>query len=159
VQASRRYGGRATWLAAMLLAAAAFGGMLLLSSGDVALAVSLLSVAGAAMGCGSVLSSSLMADIIDLDEQQTGERKEGVYSAALLFALKIGNSLATAATGAVLAVVDFTPNADQSAESLFGMRLLFGGMPCLGFLLGAALFRSFPLGDRPRAAAVAPVAP
>jgi GPH family glycoside/pentoside/hexuronide:cation symporter len=154
VRASRRFGARATWLAAMLLAAAAFGGMLAIGSGDVPLAIGLLIVAGAAMGCGSVLSSSLMADIIDLDEHRTGERKEGIYSAALLFALKIGNSLATAATGAVLAVADFTPNATQSDESLWGMRLLFGGMPCLGFLVGAALFRSFPLGERPPAPSV-----
>lgn len=152
VRASRHFGARATWLAAMLLAAAAFGGMMALGSGDVALAVGLLIVAGGAMGCGSVLSSSVMADIIDLDEQRTGERKEGIYSAALLFAFKIGNSLATAITGAVLGAVDFAPNAAQSAESLFGMRLLFGGMPCLGFLLGALLFRGFPLGARPRAA-------
>ena len=149
VRASLRFGARDTWLVAMLVAAAAFGGMLAISSGDVPLAIGLLIVAGAAMGCGSVLSSSLMADIIDLDAQETGERREGIYSAALLFALKIGNSLATAATGAVLGAVDFAPNAAQSAESLFGMRLLFGGMPCLGFLLGAALFRTFPLGGRP----------
>jgi hypothetical protein len=101
------------------------------------------------MGCGSVLASSLMADIIDLDESVTGERKEGIYSSALLFALKIGNSVATALSGLVLAVVAFTPNAEQSAESLFGMRLLMGGLPCLGFLVGAALFRGFPLGRLP----------
>jgi len=49
----------------------------------------------------------------------------------------------------VLAAVAFTPNVEQSAESLFGMRLLFGGMPCVGFLLGAILFRGFPLGRLP----------
>ena len=152
VRASRRFGARDTWLVAMVLAAAAFGGMMAIGSGDVELAIGLLVVAGAAMGCGSVLSQSLLADIIDLDERHTGERKEGIYSAALLFAFKIGNSLATAVTGAVLGLVDFTPNTAQSAESLFGMRLLFGGMPCLGFLLGALIFRRFPLGQRPPAA-------
>ena len=100
------------------------------------------------MGCGSVLSSSLMADLIDLDEQRTGERKEGVYSASMMFALKIGNSLATAASGLVLGAAGFVPNVEQAAESLLGMRLLFGGLPCAGFIVGAALFMRFPLGRK-----------
>lgn len=159
VRMARRYGGHATWLAAMLTAAAAFGGMLAVDAGDLTLLFALLVLAGAAMGCGSVLASALMADIIDLDEQHTGERKEGIYSAALLFALKIGSSVATALSGVTLTAVAFTPNVEQSAASLLGMRLLFGGMPCLGFLLGAALFRGFPLGRLPGTGRTATAAP
>ncbi|MDX2166712.1 MAG: MFS transporter [Deltaproteobacteria bacterium] len=146
VRLARRFGGRDTWLAAMLLAAAAFGGMMVVQEGDLTLLFVLLSISGCAMGCGNVLAASLMADIIDLDEQRTGERKEGVYSAAMLFALKFGSSLATAVTGIVLGIAGFVPNVEQSAASLFGMRLLFAGMPCLGFLAGALIFRGFPLG-------------
>jgi Na+/melibiose symporter-like transporter len=153
VRVSRRYGARHTWLTAMLIAAAAFGGMMFVPAGDLTPVLALLVIAGASMGCGAVLASSLMADIIDLDERHTGERKEGIYSAGLLFALKIGNSVATALSGVVLAAFAFVPNVEQTPETLFGMRLLFGGMPCLGFLLGAALFRGFPLGRLPAAGA------
>ncbi len=149
VRISRRVGTRDTWLAAMLLAAAAFGGMLFVGAGDVALIMCLLVVAGCAMGCGSVLSSSILADLIDVDERRTGERKEGVYSASLAFALKFGTSLATAASGVVLGAAGFVPNTEQSAGSLLGIRCLFAGLPCVGFLLGAVLFRRFPLGRRP----------
>jgi Na+/melibiose symporter-like transporter len=155
VRAARRYGARNTWLAAMVVAAGAFAGMMGVGPGDLGVVFTLLILAGAAMGCGSVLASSLMADIIDLDAQQTGERKEGIYSAALLFALKIGSSVATAVTGVVLAGVGFVPNVEQSPESLMGMRVLFGGMPAAGFLVGAALFRGFPLGGVPAPGAAA----
>lgn len=144
VRVSRSYGARDTWLVAMLLAAVAFGGMLSIGAGDVALSIVLLALAGCAMGCGSVLSSSLMAELIDADERRTGERKEGIYSAAMLFVMKIGMSLATAASGFVLSSAGFEPNTEQSAASLWGIRLLFAGMPCAGFLLGALLFRGFP---------------
>ncbi len=144
VRISRSAGARETWLVAMVLAAAAFGGMMFVDAGDVALIMALLVLAGCAMGCGSVLSSSIMADLIDVDERRTGERKEGVYSAAMSFALRVGNSLSTAIAGLVLSATGFVPNAEQSAESLLGMRSLFGGLPCLGFLVGAALFRRFP---------------
>jgi GPH family glycoside/pentoside/hexuronide:cation symporter len=146
VWSSRRFGARHTWLVAMWFAAAAFGGMMLLEREDLAWLFVLLALAGAAMGCGSVLSSTLIADIIDLDEQASGQRKEGVYSAAMLLALKIGASLATAGSGFVLAAVGFVPNTEQSSQSLFGMRFLFAGLPCLGFVIGALLFRAFPLG-------------
>jgi GPH family glycoside/pentoside/hexuronide:cation symporter len=148
VRISRAAGARDTWLAAMILAAGAFGGMMFVGRGDIALIVGLLIVAGAAMGCGSVLSSSIMADLIDLDERRTGERKEGVYSASMNFALKIGNSMATAASGFVLGAAGFVPNVEQSSESLLGIRLLFAGLPCAGFIVGALLFRRFPLARR-----------
>ncbi len=148
VRLSRRFGARDTWIVAMLLGAVSFGGLMFLGEGDVSPAIGLLVVAGCAMGCGSVLSSSLMADLIDLDEQRTGERKEGVYSASMMFALKVGNSLATAASGLVLGAAGFVPNVEQAAESLLGMRMLFGGLPCAGFIVGAALFMRFPLGRK-----------
>ncbi len=146
VRLSRTNGARDTWLAAMLLASAAFAGMMFVGVGDVALIMGLLVVAGFAMGCGNVLSSSLMADLIDVDAQRTGERKEGVYSASMMFAMKIGISLATAISGIVLSAVDFVPNAEQSAESLLGIRILFAGLPAVGFFVGAVLFRRFPYG-------------
>jgi Na+/melibiose symporter-like transporter len=119
--------------------------MVFVGPGDEARLIALLVAAGAAMGCGGVLSASLLADVIDLDHQRTGERKEGVYSAAMSFVLKLGTSLATAASGFVLGAVGFAPNVEQSSESLLGIRMMFAGLPCLGFLIGAAVFSRFSL--------------
>ncbi len=149
VRASRSFGKRQTWLAAMLLAAASFGGMTFVGPGDVVFVMSLLAVAGAAMGCGSVLGAALLADVIDLDAERTGERKEGVYAASMTFVMKIGVAGATAASGFVLSAGGFAPNVAQSSESLLGMRLLFGAMPCAGFLLGAAIFWRASFEHRP----------
>jgi Na+/melibiose symporter-like transporter len=141
----------------MVLAAASFGGMMFVGPGDEQLIIGLLVAAGAAMGCGGVLSASLLADVIDLDHQRTGERKEGVYSAAMSFVLKVGTSLATAASGFVLGAVGFAPNVEQSSESLLGIRLMFAGLPCVGFVIGAAMFSRFSLtGETPPGMAPAP---
>jgi len=140
VRVSRSFGKRETWLASMWLAAATFGGMCFLGGDSVAPLVVLLVVAGAAMGSGSVLSAAILADLIDVDEQRTGERKEGVYSAAMQFTMKFGTTLATAASGIVLSAVGFAPNAEQPPESLLGIRVLFAGMPCAGFVVGGTLY-------------------
>ncbi|HYC56654.1 MAG TPA: MFS transporter [Candidatus Binatia bacterium] len=153
VAVSRRFGTRDTWMASMLLAAVSFGGLAFVDENRLPLLFGLLALAGSAMGCGSVLSASLMADIIDRDEQREGHRREGIYYAAMLFALKIGGSLATAGSGFILSAVDFVPNVEQGAQSLAGMRFIFAGMPAIGYLAGAMLFRKFPLGRRVVAAA------
>jgi Na+/melibiose symporter-like transporter len=157
VQVARRFGARRTWMAAMLIAAATFAGIWQVGHGDLALLMTLLVVAGAAMGCGGVLSKVLLADVIDLDERRTGERKEGVYSAASTLALKVGAALSIAASGPVMTATGFAPNVEQTEESLLGLRILFAGLPCAGFLLGAWLFRGFSLAEPP-AAADAPAA-
>ena len=151
---SRLFGKRDTWLVSMTLAALAFAG-LFFAGGQVRPTIALLVLAGIAMGAGGVLGSSILADVIDLDEHATGERKEGIYSAAMAFMLKLGTSFATAASGLVLAAAGFAPNAVQSAESLFGIRILFAGFPCVGFALGALLFTRFALAPRPAATAPA----
>jgi GPH family glycoside/pentoside/hexuronide:cation symporter len=158
VRISRSLGKRETWLVTMLLAACAFGGMGFVGPGDVGLTIALLAVAGAAMGSGSVLSSSILADVIDLDAERTGQRKEGVYSAAMTFVMKIGVAGVTAASGFVLGAAGFVPNAQQSIESLLGIRVLFAGLPCAGFLLGAMLFwrTSFALRRAPALARTVP---
>jgi GPH family glycoside/pentoside/hexuronide:cation symporter len=149
IRISRSVGARDTWLIAMAMAAVAFGSMMFVGPGDIPLIVTLLVFAGCAMGCGSVLSSSIMADLIDADERSTGERKEGIYSASMMFALRVGNSLATALSGVVLSVAGFIPNTEQSAESLLGIRLLFAGLPSMGFVAGALLFLRFPRASAP----------
>ena len=149
VSAAARWGKRETWLVAMLLSALAFAGIAMLGRDDLARMIALLALAGAAMGCGSVLGRALLADVIDLDERRTGERKEGAYSAASTLILKAGTALAIAASGPVMSATGFVPNAEQSDESLVGLRLLFAGLPCAGFLIGAWVFRGFSLDDDP----------
>ena len=85
------------------------------------------------MGCGGVLGKALLADVIDLDERRTGERKEGVYSAASTSSLK-AEPRRVAASGPVMTATGFVPNVEQSEESLLGIRILFAGLPCAGFL-------------------------
>jgi glycoside/pentoside/hexuronide:cation symporter, GPH family len=145
VLVSRRLGQRETWMAAMLLASVSFGGIWFVRPGDLVLMMGLLVVAGAAMGCGQVLANAILAEVIDLDARRTGERKEGAYSAAMMLAVKVGAALAVAASGPMMAVTGFVPNAEQTESSLVGLRILFAGMPCVGFALGAWIFRGFSL--------------
>lgn len=155
VRVSRSRGKRETWLTTMWLSAGAFAGMFFLGD-EVAPLMTLLVVAGAAMGSGSVLSAAILADLIEEDAQRTGERKEGIYSAAMQFVMKFGTTLATAASGLLLSAVGFVPNGEQTPASLLGIRILFAGLPCVGFLVGGVLYRRSLQRD-PHAPRMAPV--
>jgi len=134
----------------MVIAPVAFAGIWTVGKGDFALLMVLLVVAGAAMGCGGVLGNALLADVIDVDERRTGECKEGVYSAAMLLALKVGTAIALALSGPIMTVTGFAPNVIQTESDLLRIRILFAGIPCVGFVIGAWLFRGFRLyGDGP----------
>ena len=109
------------------------------------------------MGCGAVLSASLLADVIDIDAGRTGERRESVYSAVNSLMGKLGGALAIGVSGPILAATGFVPNIAQSDSAQLGIRILSAGFPCVGLLIGIWVFRSFsldedaPLGSLPLA--------
>ncbi|MGE4608825.1 MAG: MFS transporter, partial [Myxococcota bacterium] len=102
---------------------------------------------GAASACGTVIGSSILADVIDWDERETGERKEGAYSAAWGFAIKTANAIVIVAVSAALQFSDFRPNEEQTEGTLLMFRVFNGGIPLVMFLLGAFWFRRFELNE------------
>jgi Na+/melibiose symporter-like transporter len=159
VRLSARFGKRDTWVGAMLLGALGFGLMALAGEGDVLLLALLLPVAGFASGCAGVVAPSILADVIDGDELATGERKEGAYNAAMGLALKVSNAFMILLTSLVLQALDFRPNVEQSDAVKLGLRLLYGVLPLVMFLLAAFVLRGLRLDqaehDRIRAALAA----
>ena len=88
------------------------------------------------MGCGAVLSVSLLADVIDIDASRTGERREGIYSAVNSLMGKLGGALAIGVSGPILAAAGFVPNIAHSDSAQLGIRILSAGFPRVGFLIG-----------------------
>ncbi len=100
---------------------------------------------GLASGVGSVIYPSIQADVIDYDEYLTGERKEGIYLAALNLVKKSAASVTALVTGVVLQWVGFEPNAAQSVETQEALRALFALLPAACYVFGAIVFLRFAL--------------
>jgi GPH family glycoside/pentoside/hexuronide:cation symporter len=147
VRLSQRYGKRDTWLASMVLAGIGFGLMALAGEGDVLLLVCLLPLVGFANGCGGVVANSIMADVIDGDELQTGERKEGAYNSAFGLAVKTANAFMILMTGLALQLLDFEPGAEQTASVKLGLRLLYGVLPFTMFMAAAWVLRGLRIDE------------
>jgi GPH family glycoside/pentoside/hexuronide:cation symporter len=88
-------------------------------------------------GIGSLftLMMSMTADVIDLDELNTGKRREGIFGAIYWWMVKFGFAIAGLASGAILSFVGFdSALAVQPDGAITGLRLFFSGLPILGTL-------------------------
>jgi len=144
---SKRFGKTRLWMSSMLLTAGAFGGMFFLEEGRIYLISILAILGGTAAGCGAMIGPSIQADVIDFDEYETGQRKEGTYFAAWNFVFKTATGITIMATLSVLELVGFEPNIEQSDEVKFAIVALYSLAPLACYLIGAMLLNSFSLDE------------
>jgi len=88
-------------------------------------------------GIGSLftLMMSMTSDVIDIDELNTGKRREGSLGAIYWWMVKFGLAVAGLLTGLIYSLVDFVPNAaTQSDQTMFWLRIFFVLIPILGTL-------------------------
>lgn len=88
-------------------------------------------------GIGSLftLMMSMTSDVIDIDELNTGKRREGSLGAIYWWMVKFGTAVAGLLSGLILSIVHYIPNAaTQSDSTMFWLRISFSGIPILGTL-------------------------
>jgi GPH family glycoside/pentoside/hexuronide:cation symporter len=149
---SRRIGKKRAWITGLFGSGIAFGGVVFVGEGDLLLLSVLLCSAGFFAGCGMMIGNSILADVIDWDELQTGQRKEGAYSAAWGFAIKSSTALIIVVVSVALQVSDFEANQAQSAGTLWMLRGLNSGLPFVTYTLAGLLFMRFGLNEIEHAA-------
>jgi Na+/melibiose symporter-like transporter len=91
---ARRIGKHRAWAAAMLMACGVFVLVPFLGAGDWGLFLAICVVSGAGLGADLALPPAMQADVVDLDELNTGFPRAGIFFAAWSMAQKLGNALA-----------------------------------------------------------------
>lgn len=102
-------------------------------------------VIGAALNGAWLLLSSMLSDVCDEDEFETGLRREGMYSAVFSFMEKVGFASAGVLTGLVLKLSGYLDGQMPSDGVMWNMRMLFIAGQCAGLLLGLAALSFYPL--------------
>lgn len=148
---SRRFGKIRLWIFSMFLTGLSFGVMFSLPFLDETAAVWTIFIAamfaGLAAGCGGTVAPSIQGDVIDYDEELTGERKEGSYFAAWNFVYKSAAGVMLLLTGFTLQLSGFMPNQDQSMTVQVAMVALYGAFPLVCYTIGAVMFMRFKLDE------------
>lgn len=148
-----RYERHVLWRYAMGLQALGYGTIIFQDEGRLWLMITSSLINGFATACGQTLGYSIKGDVIDYDELQTGERKEGSYLAAWNLASKLGTGLMIAISGWALQWSGFVPNEVQTATVNWTIKGMTGGAPFVCILIGMFAFSRFSL-DRREAARI-----
>jgi len=89
---------------------------------------------------------SMIADICDLDELESGQRREGMYSATFSWLLKVGVTVAMALSGWLINVAGIVDSAEtQTPEAVYNIRLLFTLLPSVFVILGGLFILRYPI--------------
>ena len=107
-----------------------------------------------AFGIGSLftLMMSMTADVIDLDEINTGKRREGIFGAIYWWMVKLGTALAGLISGLIMWYVGFSPDASSQPDgALTGLRIAYSTIPVLGTLFAIYIMSDYEI-DEQRAA-------
>jgi GPH family glycoside/pentoside/hexuronide:cation symporter len=147
VRLSRRFGKQPVWRFSIAVKMATFAGLYFVGPGQLGLLVLAVVSFGVMSGCGSVVGPSLKADVIDWDEAQSGERKEGAYFATWNFSQKAAAGVSGWLIGLVLQATGFEPNAAQDAPALLGIRMLASLWPFALHALALLLVWRFALDE------------
>ena len=100
-----------------------------------------------ALGGLFTLMPSMVADVVDCDELNTHERREGMYASIFWWVVKLGQAAAIAIGGVLLVVTGFDVDlgANQSAEALYLMRLFDVLVPVAASLLAIWAIASYSI--------------
>jgi GPH family glycoside/pentoside/hexuronide:cation symporter len=98
-------------------------------------------------GIGSLFTimMSMTADVLDIDELNTGLRREGVFGAIYWWMVKVGFAIAGGLSGVIIAVVGFNPElatVDQQG-AVNGLHAFFCFFPMAGTILAILVMRNY----------------
>jgi GPH family glycoside/pentoside/hexuronide:cation symporter len=100
-------------------------------------------------GIGSLftLMMSMTADIIDIDELNSGLRREGIFGAIYWWMVKVGFAIAGGLSGLIITLVGFKPDlatVDQQT-AVDGLHAFFCFFPMAGTLLAIYVMRDYSI--------------
>lgn len=139
---SRRIGKRRAMLSGLLLGVLAPWGWVIVQPGQRAAMLVFMVVAGILMGSLTLVMSSAI-DVVDFDELETGERREGAYFGIWTLGLKLMSACGILLSGALLQLVGYVPGQPQSAGTMWWLVMMVGPLQSAVYLIGLLLFRRF----------------
>jgi len=100
-------------------------------------------------GIGSLFTimMSMTADVIDIDELNSGLRREGIFGAIYWWMVKVGFAIAGALSGVIISVVGFNPDlatTDQQS-AVDGLHAFFCFFPMAGTLLAMWVMKDYDI--------------
>jgi Na+/melibiose symporter-like transporter len=140
-----RIGKHRTWIVSLLVTAFAFSFVPLVPHIGIWFFGLISLFTGAGLGADFTIPPAIQADVIDLDEFRSGERRSGLFFAASTMAQKAGNALAVGIAFPLLQLAGFSTHGGNGSLQITALLFMYCGVPSLLKLVCALILRGFPL--------------
>ncbi len=98
------------------------------------------------MNCAWILLPSMIADICDYDQLQTGRRREGMFGAVFTLLMKASVAFTMMITGCIISWTGYSKDvAEQTAQTVFRLRAMSAFTPVVLVVIAIGLSCLFPL--------------
>jgi len=105
-------------------------------------------IIGVSAGIVFPLIWAMYADIADYSEWKTGRRATGLVFSSSSMSQKMGWTIGGAITGWILAAYGFEANAEQTDQSVKGIKLMLSVFPAVGAVLAAVFIYFYRLDEK-----------
>lgn len=126
-------------------------GLFLLQPGQVVGMYVLAVMAGFGVSTAYLVPWSMIPDVIELDELNTGQRREGLFYGYMVLLQKLALAIGVFLVGQALQVSGFLkttagqPIPTQPDSALWAIRLMIGPIPAVILLIGLVLAYFYPI--------------
>ena len=148
---SKKVGKKAVYFMGICLWIIAQGGLFFTQPGQVGLMYFLAVIAGFGVSTAYLVPWSMIPDVIDLDELNTGQRREGIFYSFMVFLQKIGLAIGLFLVGVALDITGFietipgeTPPT-QPDSALLAVRIAIAPLPTIFLIVGLLLAYFYPI--------------
>ncbi|MGB3508488.1 MAG: MFS transporter [Microcoleaceae cyanobacterium] len=148
---SKKVGKKAVYFMGVCLWIIAQGGLFFIQPGQVGLMYLLAVMAGVGVSTAYLVPWSMIPDVIDLDELNTGQRREGIFYSFMVFLQKVGLAIGLFLVGIALDIAGFietvpgAPPPIQPESALFAVRVAIGPLPTVFLIVGLLLAYLYPI--------------
>lgn len=149
---SKRFGKKAVYFMGMSVWIIAQVGLFSLQPNQITLMYILAIMAGIGVSTAYLIPWSMIPDVIELDELQTGQRREGIFYAFMVFLQKLGLALGLYLVSRTLATSGFKEAVPGQAalpiqpdSALQAIRFAVGPLPMIVLICGLVLAYFYPL--------------
>lgn len=150
-EVSKRLGKKAVYFMGMSLWIVAEVGLFFLQPGQVGMMYLLAIMAGFGVSTAYLIPWSMMPDVIELDELNTGQRREGIFYGFMVLLQKMALALGLFLVGWVLQQTGFIESAAgqpapiQPESALTAIRWMVGPAPLFMLSIGLVLAYLYPI--------------